>query len=38
MQKHCTKLMNNAVYGKTRENIRHRIDLKLGSKEKEYLK
>ena len=30
--------MNNTVYGKTTENIRNRIDVKLGSKEKDYLK
>ena len=32
------KLKNNAAYGKTMEYLRNRIDVKLGNKEKDYLK
>ena len=30
--------MNNAVYGKTKEKLKNRIDVKLGNNGKRYLK
>ena len=32
------KLINHAVYGKTMENVRHRIHMRLVSNNKDYLK
>ena len=36
--KELYKLMSNAVYGKTMENLRNKIDVKLVSNKKYYLK
>ena len=30
--------MNNAMYGKTLENLRNKIDIRLANKKKDYLK
>ena len=37
-EKALHKLMNNVAYGKTMENMRNRINVKLAIKEKAYLK
>ena len=37
-EKALYKLMNNAVYGKAIENLRNRIDVKILSNKKDYLK
>ena len=31
------KLVNNTIYGKAMENLRNRINVKLGNNEKDYL-
>ena len=38
LEKHCTKLMNDAKYRKTKENLRNRISVQLVKYEKYYLK
>ena len=38
MKKTFYKLMSNAVYSKTMKNLRSRIDVRLVSNEKDYLK
>ena len=38
MEKHCTKLLNNAVYGKTTKNVRNRLEIILVNTEKDDIK
>ena len=38
IEKSLYKLVSNAVYGKTTKNLRNRIDVKLVSNKKDYLK
>ena len=38
MKKAFYKLMNNAMYGKTMEKLRDRIDVRFASNKKYYLK
>ena len=38
MKKAIYKLMNNAMYGKTMEKLRDRIDVRFASNKKYYLK
>ena len=38
LKKTCFKLMINAVSGKTMENLRKRINVRLGNNEKDFLK
>ena len=37
MEKDCKKLMNNAAYRKTMENLRNRINVRLVSNKKVYI-